>query len=163
MRATASIFLLLLGACVANVNAQTRKTAAKPTNAKPKNVLLPIAYLGEPDKLGGPIKKDDFSRLVKLGVKGKDSTGTRYVAHGFEFVFAERMLYEDSIGNLQLMTDYLSQICLGDTLPGVVANSISERAKVGDTLIFKSIGFVKENQPANIPLLGKGMRFYIIK
>src|SRR4051812_37120233 len=112
MNRTVKILLLfLLIAAGMDLTAQ-QKSAGKsdkaPVTAENKKVLYPNVYLGQYEFAGGALKKGDFDRLLKQGLTSKDSAGNKYKVVGFEFDYYERQLYEDSIGNLKVMTDILS-------------------------------------------------------
>ena len=82
------------------------------------------AYLGRSDLNGGPISKQAFDSYLKQGLTARDSMGVAYRVDGFTFSYSERNLYEDSVGNLMILTDYLSEFCSGDTVSPAVANNI---------------------------------------
>lgn len=152
-------FLVTAPVCVLAQGA--KPAAAKPAQKVVKKVYLPQAYLGQSGKHDGGLKKDEFATLMRQGITAKDSLGNTYEAVGFEFGYAERALYEDSIGNLQILVDYMTEYCPGDTLSPGVSSSIYERVKVGDTLYFRNVNVQRTGQ--NQPILSKGMKFYIMK
>lgn len=153
-------FILSIALLFAQDSVAQSKTAA----AKPKKVFLPQAYLGKSDYKGGPIKKDVLASLLKQGITTRDSDGNFYKVVGFEFVYGERMLYEDSVGNLMVDIDYLSEYCTGDTLSTGISNSIYDRLKVGDSAFFNKIDVLRTvpGKPAMV-VSGMGMKFYITK
>ena len=134
------------------------------TAIMPKKLLVPQAYIGKSDFKGGPIKKDDLCSLLKQGITSKDSTGKQYKVAGFEFAYSERMIYEDSLGNLMPVNDYMSEYCPGDTLSAGIAGSIYYRIKPGDTLyinrvtVFKAGGNGEDNK-----IMGAGVKCIITK
>lgn len=144
-------FLFLLVAAVAcfNLLAQQKKTNAKPVVEKNeggdqhKKLLLPTVYLGKSDYSGGPIKKEEFNRLLKQGLTSRDSLGNKYKVLGFGFNYAELALYEDSIGNAKMMVDMLYEYCPGDTITNNVSSSIYDRIKPGDTVFIERVIVVK--------------------
>ncbi len=85
---------------------------------------------------------------------------------GFEFGYAERMLYEDSLGSLMVVVDYLTEYCPGDTISGGISASIYDRIKVGDTMYFDRVSILKpvgnSDEEGNV-ISGKGMKFFITK
>jgi hypothetical protein len=168
-------FLLLLVLVVAGMDLAARqKSNAKVEKAQSgtesRKVLYPNVYLGQYEFAGGPIKKGDFDRLLKRGVTSKDSAGNKYKVIGFEFDYYERQLYEDSIGNLKVMTDILSEYCPGDTISGNVAYSIYDRSKPGDSVFLDRVKVVKyidptsgKTTPETEAILAKVFKAYIVK
>lgn len=152
------VTLLFTGVCT-----YAQKPAGK-TVALPKKLLLPQAYIGKSDFKGGPIKRDDLCTLLKQGITSRDSTGKTYKVAGFEFAYSERMIYEDSLGNLMPVNDYMSEYCPGDTLTAGIAGSIYYRIKPGDTLyinrvtVFKASGNGEDNK-----IMGAGIKCIITK
>lgn len=163
LRATRIYLTALLALCAGGAYAQkTPQPAALP---KPHKVFIPQTYLGDSELKGGAIKKDDFARLVRKGIYARDSAGNRYKVKGFEFIYGERQLYEDSIGNMMVMFDYLSEYCPGDTLSVGVSGSIYEKLKVGDTAYFNQVEVLRPRpgeETGNV-VIGRGMKFAITK
>ena len=161
------LFVCLAGFCL-NLLAQAK-------NSKPKKLFVPPVYLGNSDYSDGPIKKTLFDSLLKQGLKSHDSLGNIYRVIGFDFSYAERNLYEDSVANLIVLTDFSSEYCPGDTISADISRStensesIYKRTKGGDTVYFDHIrlSVLPGNKilSANdtLPVLGKGMKFVIIK
>ncbi len=142
------LFSFLAIAVCLNVLAQQKKPNAKTDGAKPgaeqpRKILLPYVYLGKSDYKGGPIRRDEFNRLMKQGLTSRDSVGNKYKVVSFGFNYAERNLYEDSIGNLKVMTDFLYEFCPGDTVTQNISASIYERIKAGDTVFIERVTVVK--------------------
>lgn len=130
------------------------------TGSVPQNPTQLQAYLGRSDKHGGAITKDEFDKLLKQGLTAKDSLGYTYRVDGFNFSYAERNLYEDSVGNLMILTDFLSEFCTGDTVSPAVANNIYFKTKAGDTAYFES---VKVALPDGRKLPARSMKFLLTK
>jgi hypothetical protein len=97
---------------------------------------------------------------VKQGIRAKDAKGHIYPVVEFNFTYGERNLYEDSIGNLKVMTDYLLEKCFGDSVTAAIANSMTDRSKEDDTVYFDKIIV---NRPDNTTTLSKSMKFTITK
>ena len=97
------------------------------------------AYLGQSAYSSGTISKRDFDTYLKQGLSAKDSMDNSYKVKAFTFTYAERNLYEDSIGNLMILTDYLSEFCSGDTVTTAISNNIYYKTKPGDTAYFDNI------------------------
>ena len=148
------------------VNAQRKPAGSKPvaaTTKTHKNVFIPQAYIGDADFKGGPIKKDELAALLKKGITARDSSGNRYKVAGFEFAYAEQMLYEDSLGNLLTMIDYNFEYCPGDTLSSAVASSVFSRFKAGDTLYINKVTVMKPIQGNNTDIAAKGVKAILLK
>lgn len=164
-----SVSFLLLCCFVAAFGAlaQQRTPAAKTAAAAKTTghkLLMPQAYIGNSDYKGGPIKKDQLCNLLKQGITSRDSSGKKYKVSGFEFAYSERMVYEDSLGSLIWVNDYMSEYCPGDTLSHGIASSIYERIKVGDTLYINRVSVLKPtagNEENKIA--GLGLKCVIIK
>src|SRR5690606_39591740 len=97
------------------------------------------AYLGKSDFYEGKISKENFDSLLRQGIMVRDSSGNEYPVHGFYFNYAERNLYEDSVGNLMMLTDFIYEYCPGDTLTTALKNNIFYKTKAGATAYFENI------------------------
>ncbi|GAA4460962.1 hypothetical protein GCM10023093_04720 [Nemorincola caseinilytica] len=95
--------------------------------------------------------------MLQQGLTARDSTGNKYKVAGFELGYAERMIYEDSLGNLVTLMDRMSHYCLGDTLSAGVSSSIYERFKLGDTLYINRVTVLKPSGATTTEIAGKGM------
>jgi hypothetical protein len=174
MNRIVNILLLVLFMAV-GVNLLAQKVAkGKTDNKQPgkdaaggKKIFLPPVYLGHSDYKGGTIKKEKFDELLKQGLTSHDSLGNRYRVVGFQFSYAERNIYEDSLGNLQAMMDYAYEYCPGDTITSNISASIYDRTKPGDTIYFDRISVVRlqknATQPDDQAIAGRAMKFAIIK
>lgn len=142
---------------------QVKKGSTKRTSTAgevPVNPTQLQAYLGRSDKHGGSITKHEFDKLLRQGLTAKDSLGYSYRVDGFNFSYAERNLYEDSVGNLMILTDFLSEFCTGDTVSPAVANNIYFKTKAGDTAYFESVKVVL---PDGRKLPARSMKFVLTK
>lgn len=142
-----------------SVWAQTQKKTEEKKEAKPKVKPIP-AYLGKSSLDGGDIEKQVFDSLLRQGISSRDSAGRPYKVLGFAFSYGERNLYEDSVGRLMMLTDYLTEYCYGDTLSTFLVNNITDRSKGGDTVYVDQITVLS---PEGKGALGKSMRFVIKK
>lgn len=125
---------------------------------------MPQAYLGNSDYKGGLIKREEFARLLKDGIKARDSAGNKYAVTGFEFIYGERQMYEDSAGRPMVMFDYLSEYCPGDTLSRGIRASLFERLKAGDTAYFDRVQVLRTKPgEAGTVIMGKGMKFALTR
>ncbi len=161
MKRVSNILLLLLcaGASI-TLWAQTQKKEADDKKAaKPKVKYIPT-YLGRSAMDGGEVDKQTFDSLLRQGVTSKDSAGHAYSISGFTFTYGERNLYEDSVGQLMMLTDYLTEYCYGDTLSTFLIGNITERSKGGDTVYIDNITV---RSPEGAGGYGKSMRFILKK
>ncbi|WP_123985375.1 hypothetical protein [Taibaiella soli] len=137
--------------------------AQKPKKEMKKPVTPPVAmketqvYLGNSLLSGGEITKHQFDSLVAQGLKTDMGVGT---VSGFTFSYAERGIFEDSVGNPIERVELLSEVCKGDTLPAYLKSSLVERSKRGDTAYFEHVA-VRTVDGAVVP--GKSMKFVLTK
>jgi hypothetical protein len=159
------LFTICCMAVAISLLAQSQKKDAagddksKEAKPKPKAKSIPV-YLGKSNLYNGEISKHLFDSLVLQGVTCKDSAGKIYTVTQFGFTYAERNLYEDSVGNSIIVADYLADICFGDTLNALLKGNIPERSKPGDTVFFDGI-IVKSIEGYNAR--GKAMKFILTK
>lgn len=130
--------------------------------AQKENTLkLIYPYLGNSSYSEGLIPKQAFDSLLRQGITAKDSAGNSYKVTGFTFSYGERNLYEDSVGNLIMLTDYFSEYCIGDTISPAIKFMLNEnRTKAGDTAYIEKI---KVLLPEGGTVGTKPMRFVITK
>ena len=119
---------------------------------------------------------------MKQGLTSHDSLGRTFKVIGFNFTYAERNLYEDSIGNLVVKADFSTTYCHGDTLPEILTRYIPasmsktneetpgfyQRVKPGDTVYFDRISVLRFTPNSPLPpdsaaILGRAMKFVITK
>jgi hypothetical protein len=125
----------LLGVCIAIAGiGYAQKAEEKKPAPKPKPIPVYLAGV-----TGGAIGKRAFDDILMQKFTSKDSAGKTYMVDGFLLTYAERNLYEDSVGKLMVITDYLSEVCYGDSLTTFLKNTLRERTKMGDTVIFDQI------------------------
>jgi len=137
------------------------KTVEKPAVATYKNYTTPIAvYLGHSSITGGTVPKQEFDSLLKEGLWGKDSSGVEYKVTGFNFNYAERNIYEDSTGGPMVLTDYMMEPCIGDTVDAIIAATIYKRTKAGDTVFIDQLKLLR---PDNQTAAGKALKVVIGK
>lgn len=162
------VLMLVFGANLCAQQAAKGKADGKQPN-NGKKIIVPMVYLGHSKNTGGPIKKSEFDELLKQGLTSADSLGNNYKVVGFQFSYAERNVYEDSMGNLQMMMDYSYEFCPGDTITSSISSSIYDRTKPGDTLYFDRVSLVKlpkkqgDAVSESNPVAGRAMKFYIVK
>ena len=170
--------MLLTFMMAAGIQLSGQQKAGTKTPAKP---FVPPVYLGESDYKGGPIQKDKFSTLLRQGLSSHDSLGNYYKVYGFDFTYAERKVYEDSVGNLMKLTDLISEHYPGNMIgkdlatdadtsgEGEVMLSLYQRIKPGDTVYFDHIQVttIGKNSlvplPDSIPVTARGFRCVIVK
>lgn len=127
-----------------------------------KKMVVIQPYLGHSNFKGGNIAKAVFDSLIKQGITAKDSAGNEYKVLEFTFGYTERNLYEDPNGRLVIMSDYLTEHCLGDTLTTTFQNFVfkDKRTKHGDTVYLDK---VKVLLPEGRAVMGKSTRFVLTK
>ncbi len=152
-----------VAALAGNVVASAQRKPVAPKPVVHKKVFMPQAYIGDSDFKGGPIKKDELASLLKKGITARDSAGNRYKVTGFEFAYAEQMLYEDSLANLLTMFDYNYEYCPGDTLSAAVSSSVFSRFKSGDTLYINKVIVAKPIEGGNTEIAAKGIKAVLLK
>lgn len=157
-------FLLLTGLLsVTELTAQkVKKDDGKGKTVKHEPVATASirAFLGKSELSGGTISKQNFDTYLKQGLTAKDSAGNAYKINGFTFSYGERNLYEDSVGNLMVLTDYLTEFCPGDTITPAIANNIFYKTKPGDTAYFDNI---KVLTPDGKQVKAKAIKFVLTK
>src|SRR5690606_4284150 len=99
MKKQYAIYLLMIsaGICLPALAQKGKKESSG------KAVPAMQAYLGKSDFYEGKISKENFDSLLRQGIMVRDSSGNEYPVHGFYFNYAERNLYEDSVGNLMML------------------------------------------------------------
>jgi hypothetical protein len=147
-------------------HAQTKHSKAKPTKGAPRKIYMPQAYLGTSELKGGAVPREQLAEMLRQGVTAHDSTGKQFQVAGFEFNYAERMLYEDSTGNLMVVVDYLSEYCPGNKLSEGISASIYDRLKPGDTVYIERVSLIRPGggtAAEDDEFSGKGLKFGITK
>lgn len=159
--------IIFLFFCFMLITAQTRLNAQKTnvttkakTNVKTSKAPMVFACLGKRCQRDGQISKASFDSLLKEGISAKDSFGKNYTVDGFSFSYGERNLYEDSIGKLIILTDFLTEFCIGDTITPSVRNNIFFKTKAGDTAYFDQIKIVL---PDGHKQMVKSLRYILTK
>ncbi len=117
---------------------------------------IPVSWgskaLLESEKLNAAL----FQALLLKPLTVTSGTGA---IEGFAFTYAERALYEDSVGNPLIITDYMTEYCLGDTLSKNIKLLLPPRIKAGDTVY---IADIKVQSPAGKAVFGRPARIVII-
>lgn len=178
-RSVKGLFLLFAIAAGLNLWAQNKKPTTQPAEKadskvksgdQPRKIFLPTVYLGKSDFCGGNISVTQFSQLLRQGLSSRDSLGNKYKVVGFDFNYFERGYFEDSIGNLKVMTEVLYEYCPGDTITRNVSASIYERIKPGDTVLIGRVNVAKisshkggKPQPESEAIAAKGIKCVITK
>ena len=129
---------------------------------KVKKVVPVKVYLGNSDIDTGIIKKPLFDSLLKQGLTSRDSNGRVFNVKSYMFTFCERMLYEDSVGNPFVTTDYLSEFTFDSKLKEYQLNALLERTKKGDTVIFEQIQ-LEAADSTKAHAVGKPLRIVITR
>lgn len=97
------------------------------------------AHLGCMDNDISTLGKESFDSLIALPLCGKDSSHTVFPIQGFEIIYAERGLYQDSAGLPIIFTDYTTMQCTGNTLSKNWVDLFKERSYKGDTVFIENI------------------------
>lgn len=118
----------------ASAQNQKDKTKKRPPAPPP----VPV-YLGNSTVSDGPVPQGQFDDLIVTGLTARDTSGAPAKVEGFSFTYVERSIFEDSVGNLIPVTDYLNEYCIGDTLSPAIRVGIVDRSKAGDTVIIDRI------------------------
>src|SRR5690606_33165432 len=126
MKRTVQILILLVVA-VTTINVfADEKDKEKPK--KPKIVPVKV-YIGNSDIDSGVISHQLFDSLIRQGFTSRDSNGRVFNVKSFMFTYCERNLYEDSVGNPMILTDYLSEYSFDRKLKNYQLEALLERAK----------------------------------
>jgi hypothetical protein len=177
------VLLMALGANLSGQEVKGKTDGKQPAKSTvpAKRIYMPHVYLGNSDYKGGPIPKKKFDSLMKQGLTSRDSLGNLFRVIGYDFTYAERKLYEDSVGSLGVYMDYSSEHCFGDTLSrhmsssgdtlfdGEVSQSLYDRCKTGDTIYFDHVRIVRYQKnskltfPDSTAIAGKGLKCVIVK
>lgn len=87
----------------------------------------------------GKISKQVFDSLLQYTLIAKDSQNREHPVLQYTFTYAERGVYEDSTGQMRIMTDYNSIESDNGKLPGYWITNLKKISKAGDTAIFSEI------------------------
>ncbi len=132
--------------------------------APKKKSFKPGVYLGKENFAGGPISVASFNNILKQGLRSHDSSGNKYKIISFNFIYAERKLYEDSAGEMGIITDYSTEFCMNDTLPTDISENLDGRVKKGDTIIFDQVMVARLNATRSTDtFLGSSLKCVIMK
>lgn len=127
-------FLLALSAVAFTLFAQN---GAK--DKTPKKVAVPEIAVrwGEGDTTASKsVSVQDFRKLLGSRVVAADNG---WQVKGFDFIYLENRVYEDSAGNPLFVTEYLKEYCPGDTISQGIKNLLPERVKARDTAYISGI------------------------
>lgn len=138
MKGIVQILILLLVAIMAPKVFADEKDQDKDKTKKKKPVPVKV-YLGNSNIDTGVISTQLFDSLLRQGFTSRDSNGRVFNVNSFMFTYCERNLYEDSVGNPMILTDYISEYCFDHKLMDYQLEGILGRAKWGDTLIIEKI------------------------
>jgi len=158
--------LLFVFLCVLGMHLFAQKAAKGKGSTK---IFKPTVYLDHSDYCGGPIQKRVFDSLLKMGLTSHDQSGNSFKVISFDLTYAEQNLYEDSIGNLEVLMDYSHEFCPGNMVTSYIDSSLYKRTKAGDTVFMDNIQVVdfdkktKQPLPDSSAFSGKGMKFVIVR
>jgi hypothetical protein len=108
-----------------------------------KHLFVPNAFLGNSQIRSGGVKVDQMATLLQQGLTSQDSSGNKFKVIAFNFTFADPEPYEDSAGNMQLLTDYSSQYITGNMLDSVTSKFVLDHLRPADTFYFDRISVVR--------------------
>lgn len=131
----------------------------KEQKKKPKIIPIPV-YLGNSDIDSGVVPEQVFDSLLKQGFTSRDSNGRVYNVNSFMFTYCERNLYEDSVGNPLILTDYISEFSFENKLKDYQLEALIDKSKWGDTLILEKIMLTSADS-AKANGFGKAMKLII--
>lgn len=100
------------------------------------------SYMGDKKTQSGTISKAQFDSLIALPLYSVDTGGNTYQCSDFTFTYAERALYQDSLGHPLVTTDYFSTNSAAGRLDSFWLNHIREKSKAGDTAYFDNIAVI---------------------
>lgn len=170
MRKFALLSCSLLALSGGTLSAQLKPKAAKAGSSAPgseplaaplkRRHSLVTVFLGSSDLSGGRISKRSFDSLMRMGLTARDSAGMQGRVEEFRIYYKERNLYEDSVGNMYVNVDVLTDFSKGNKLNSYMGSSLLDRTKRGDTAIFDDIMVVF---PDSTRARGKDMKFILDK
>lgn len=149
------------GLCMAAIGISSFTPSIQATGDQEETQPVISSYFGRSTATGGKIAKPVFDSLLRQGISARDSSGYEYTILGFYFGYGERKLYEDAVGNLVVLTDYLSEYCPGDTLTPAVMLNIFHKTKPGDTAYFDNIKVASRD--GRRQFVAKSMMFILTK
>ncbi len=100
----------------------------------------------------------EFASLINEGLYAKDSLNRDGKVEGFTFIYKERNLYEDSVGNYIINVDVTAEECVGNKLSSMALSYLGDHIKKGDTVLIENISVLvgdtlkREGQPMRIVL-----------
>lgn len=150
---TVGCFVLVAG----TLAAQNRKEDKNKKTAMPAPVAV---YFGSSEISGGPVSGKAFTDMARTGLVARDSNAVGARIEGFSFTYIERGIYEDSVGNLIPVVDYLNEYCIGDTLSRSVRRALPEKVKAGDTILIERI---RVRMADGAERNGKNMKFVLTR
>lgn len=140
----------------------TKKAGIKPgtnevlrdTTAK-KKIVKPSVFVGTSDFAGGTIAPTEFLSLIRQGITAKDGSGSQLRVLGFNFVYAERRLFENEQGEMSMQTELSTLYNKGDKLDTGIISGLSETLKSGDTIFISQVMVEKRTGNKTDTILGK--------
>lgn len=121
------------------------------------------SYMGDKQTQSGTITKDQFDKLIKMPLIAIDNNGKEWRVTDFTFTYAERALYQDTLGNPLITTDYFTTSCPDGKLGDDWIKNITERSKVGDTAYFDRITTVDSTSSRPRLFITEPIKLVIIK
>lgn len=104
------------------------------------------------------VKAEKADSLLKQHLFIKDTKGNKVLpVLGFELLYAERGLFEDSTGRPIIVTEYYQTQSASDTVAAYFLRSLQDMYKAGDTIkiqnIFGKVGDKYFNAPNQVIIL----------
>lgn len=87
----------------------------------------------------GKISKQLFDSMLDQRLVALDSAGNKHPVLFHLFMYAERGLFEDSMGKLRIMTDHYILQCDNGKLPQDWVTNLRQRSKAGDTVYYNNV------------------------
>lgn len=127
-----------------------RDTASK------KKAVKPLVFVGQSDFAGGTIAPLDFLALIRQGLTAKDATtGALLRVIGFNFMYAERRLYENEKGDMSMQTEFSTIYTNGSMLDTGIISGLAETLKSGDTIFINQVMVERKSGSKTDTILGK--------
>ncbi len=104
-----------------------------------KTVYNGQGFLGDKITQSGKLPVEQFKAFMNQPVYVKDSTGKEFRAYDYTFTYAERGLFQDSLGSPIVVTDYFSTTCPGGQMSQDWIQLFGDRVKPGDTAFIDQI------------------------
>jgi hypothetical protein len=129
---------ILVGGLIFTVILSVLAVAQQPQK-KGKTFYKGRTYLAGGVITNGTISKAQFDSLIAYPLLARDTSGKEHPVITYTFVYAERGVFEDSMGKMKIMTDYYSVESDKGQMPDVWVKNVRKRSKSGDTAYFNEV------------------------